>query len=130
MNPRQRISDWEREQAASLLAQHYTDGRLQHQEYDDRLGAVWTAQTNHDLDVVFSDLPRPPDLARPAAPPDGVRPGRKPIHWLLALVVLLVLSGMFEAPLWFAIFALPWLNGRRTGHRGWGHGGSRHPSPH
>ena len=56
----------------SDLAGHYADGRLDHEEYDERLDAIWTARTRADLAVLFSDLPRPqatypPGQARPAA---------------------------------------------------------------
>ena len=38
---------------------HYADGRLDHEEYDERLDAIWTARTRADLALLFSDLPRP-----------------------------------------------------------------------
>ena len=119
MDPRQRIGDAERERATSLLAQHYTDGRLEHEEYDERLDAIWTARTRHDLDVVFNDLPRQLGPVRPAAPtPPVVRRGRRPIPLLPVLAILIGLSILLEAPLWLAIFLLPVLNGRRAGHHG------------
>ena len=128
MDQRQRIGDAERERATSLLAQHYTEGRLEHEEYDERLDAIWTARTRQDLDVVFSDLPRQLGPVRPAAPPVVVRRGRRPIPWLPVLAILIGLSILLEAPVWLAIFFLPMINGRRTGHRGWAHGCSPHAS--
>jgi hypothetical protein len=81
-----RIGDAEREQAAAVLADHYAAGRLDHEEYAERLDAIWTARTGADLDVIFHDLPRP------VQPPPPVRlrgPGRLPFPVLavLALVV-------------------------------------------
>ena len=68
-----RIGDADRERAMADLAMHYADGRLDHEEYDERLDAIWTARTKADLRVLFDDLPRP-QAARPAP----VRPGPAP----------------------------------------------------
>lgn len=119
-NPGPRVGDAERERATSLLAQHYAEGRLEHEEYDERLDAIWTARTQHDLDVLFADLPQQMTPARspvrPAIP--AARRGRGPIPWLPVLALLIGLSILLRAPVWLAIFALPWLNARLTGHRG------------
>ena len=128
MDASQRIGDAERERATSVLAQHYAEGRLEHEEYDERLDAIWTARTRHDLDVLFTDLPRQLGPVRPAAAP-AVRRGRRPIPWLPVLAILIGLSIMLDgAPVWLAIFLLPMVNGHRTGHRGFGHGCSPHRS--
>lgn len=79
-----RIGDAERERAASALADHYAAGRLDHDEYSERLDAIWTARTRADLDVLFADLPR---LAAPEPPPRRRGLGALP----LPIVVLLVL---------------------------------------
>ena len=65
-DPRMRIADSDRERAMADLAMHYADGRLEHEEYDERLDAIWTARTRADLAVLFNDLPRP-QAAPPAA---------------------------------------------------------------
>ena len=120
VDPRQRIGDAERERATSLLAQHYADGRLDHEEYDERLDAIWTARTQQDLAVLFADLPRPVAAPRPA--PLAVR-RRKPLPFLPVLLILVALSVILEAPLFLAIFLLPYVNRRLTGRHGWaGHG--------
>ena len=125
MDARQRVGDAEREQAMSLLAQHYADGRLEHEEYDERLDAVWTARTRADLALLFADLPR--QVAPVRAPAPVARPrARRPIPWLPVLAILIGLSILLEAPVWLLIFFLPMVNGRRTGHRGFGHGCSPH----
>ena len=43
--PQTRISDADRERAMADLASHYAEGRLDHDEYDERLDAIWTART-------------------------------------------------------------------------------------
>jgi len=130
VDPRQRIGDAEREQATNLLAQHYADGRLEHEEYDERLDAIWTARTRQDLDLIFTDLPpRVVPVRRSAAP--AVPRGRRPIPWLPVLAILIGLTILLDgAPVWLAIFFLPAFNRRRTGRqgarRGFGHGCSPH----
>lgn len=113
VDPRQRIGDAERERATSLLAQHYADGRLDHEEYDERLDAIWTARTHQDLAVLFADLPRPVAPPRPA-PPAPRR--RRPLPLLPVLAILIALSIITHAPFWLAIFLLPMVNRRLAGH--------------
>lgn len=52
-----RIGDAEREQAQATLGDHYAAGRLDHDEYSERLDRIWAARTRADLDPVFTDLP-------------------------------------------------------------------------
>ena len=113
--PGMRIGDGDRERAMADLAQHYADGRLDHEEYDERLDAIWTARTRADLAVLFSDLPRPPVTYPPvrAAQPKGDRRFRLPLLPVLALLV--VLSVVTEAPLWLLVFPLMWFAHRRRG---------------
>ena len=73
-DPRTRIADSDRERAMSDLAGHYADGRLDHEEYDERLDAIWTARTRADLAVIFSDLPRP-QVTYPSPPARAPRRG-------------------------------------------------------
>ena len=116
-DPRMRIADSDRERAMADLAQHYADGRLDHEEYDERLDAIWTARTRADLAVLFNDLPRP-QAAQPARTPVRApgRPGRRSRFPLLpVLAVLIVLSVIADAPLFLLIFPLMWFAHRRRG---------------
>lgn len=54
-----RIGDDERHAAAASLGEHYSHGRLQAQEYEERVTAAYTARTAAELERLFSDLPRP-----------------------------------------------------------------------
>lgn len=103
MDPRTRIGDMERERAQSELARHYTDGRLDHDEYIERLDALWTAKTTADIRVLFSDLPRP--VAPPPARPLAVR-RRRQVPWLPVIAILIGLTLLFELPLWLLVFPL------------------------
>jgi hypothetical protein len=119
-DPRMRIADSDRERAMADLAMHYADGRLDHEEYDERLDAIWTARTRADLAVLFSDLPRP-QASQPARSPARVPRGagsRSRFPVLPVLAVLIVLSVIAEAPLFLLIFPLLWFAHRRQGHAG------------
>lgn len=58
-----RISDNERLTAMSSLAGHYTEGRLDDEEFDERSLAVSRARTRGDLRPLFADLPGQIDAA-------------------------------------------------------------------
>lgn len=111
-----RIADSDRERAMADLAGHYADGCLDHEEYDERLDAIWTARTRADLAVLFSDLPQPraqypQQPARMAGRPFGRRP-RFPL--MPVVVVLIALSALTNAPFWLLIFPLLLLRSRRA----------------
>lgn len=115
LDPHVRIADSDRERAMADLAVHYTDGRLDHEEYDERLDAVWTARTRADLAVLFADLPRQPVAYPPpvkAAAPRSRRRGRVPLLPVLAL--LIALSIIAGAPLWLLIFPLMFVRSRHA----------------
>lgn len=114
-DPRTRIADSDRERAMADLAGHYADGRLDHEEYDERLDAIWTARTRADLAVLFSDLPRP-QAAQPAAQarPQARSAGPRSRFPLLPVVaVLVLLSALTHAPFWLLMFPLMFLRSRR-----------------
>ncbi len=52
-----RVSDAEREAAAAELREHFASGRLNPDELDERLSAVFAAKTRADLTAPFTDLP-------------------------------------------------------------------------
>ena len=114
-DPRTRVSDADRERAMADLSGHYADGRLDHEEYDERLDAIWTARTRADLAVLFNDLPRPqatypPAATRPVPRRDGAR-RRFPL--LPVIAVLVLLSALTHAPFWLLIFPLLFFRSRR-----------------
>lgn len=132
LDPHVRIADSDRERAMADLAMHYTDGRLDHEEYDERLDAVWTARTRADLALLFDDLPRTPVAQPPVRTPAKAsssqrnrRRSRVPLLPVLAL--LIALSIIIEAPLWLLIFPLMLFRTRHGARRrpgdGPGHGG-------
>jgi hypothetical protein len=52
-----RVSDAEREAAATELREHFASGRLNSDELEERLSAAFAARTRGDLDALFTDLP-------------------------------------------------------------------------
>ena len=57
MDENLRLSDNERLTAMSSLASHFTEGRLDAEEFDDRSLAITRAKTRGELLPLFSDLP-------------------------------------------------------------------------
>jgi Flp pilus assembly protein TadB len=73
-----RVGDAERAAAADRLARHFSHGRLDQDDLDDRLDRVMHATTAGDLTEVFADLPadEPVPAAVAAGPPRPAAAGR------------------------------------------------------
>lgn len=54
-----RLSDADRDAAVAMLRQHVEAGRLDQQEFSDRMGAALAARFASDLEPLFTDLPAP-----------------------------------------------------------------------
>jgi GntR family transcriptional regulator len=91
-----RVGDADRDAVAAQLRDHYADGRLTHEELNERLDQAFAAKTTADLNTVMRDLPhasRPftgapaggawPEPAGPESPPGGVRGPGSPIEFRL-----------------------------------------------
>jgi Domain of unknown function (DUF1707) len=59
-NPNLRASDAERDAAADRLRQHHTDGRLDQDEFQERLDRCFAAKTVGELAELTRDLPDDP----------------------------------------------------------------------
>jgi hypothetical protein len=70
--PSLRVSDADREAAVSVLREHLAAGRLDHDEFSERVGAVLAARRAAELAEVLRDLP---ELA-PGGPAGQQRPVR------------------------------------------------------
>jgi Domain of unknown function (DUF1707) len=55
-----RVSDEQRERAASEIREHYAAGRLNDDELSERVQAAYSARTEQELRAVLADLPRLP----------------------------------------------------------------------
>src|SRR4029077_2952366 len=69
------VTDAEREASAAQLREHYAAGRLSLDEFQDRLDAVYRAQTVRDLGMVTDSLPHEGVVIPPAGPWGGYRGG-------------------------------------------------------
>lgn len=76
--PEMRASDGDRDKVASVLREHYAQGRLTTEEFDERLEQLYTSKTYGELAVLTSDLPDV-DLRRlpevPSRAPERARAG-------------------------------------------------------
>jgi hypothetical protein len=66
-----RVSDADRDAAISELGEHYQTGRLDTEEFGQRLDAAANARTRGDLDRLLADLPRPTAPAPQPVPQRG-----------------------------------------------------------
>jgi DUF1707 SHOCT-like domain len=116
MDDRIRISDSDRDRAASRLRDHYAEGRLTAEELDERVAATLKAKTAGDLRRVMADLPG----SGPSRPNPGPYYGPAPWAYrrrgprLLPLVLLLLIAALILPGGWifFAflkVFLLFWL---------------------
>lgn len=99
---RMRISDAERDQAASVLSEALAQGRLSAEEHAGRLDLIYAAKTRADIVPVVSDLPgASAALAEPAAEPatGGSRRGRRryPVR-LVSAFSAISRKGAWEVP--------------------------------
>jgi Domain of unknown function (DUF1707) len=114
-----RVSDAERNAVAERLAAHYSEGRLDQAEFDERVSRAMSAKTRGDLDGLFDDLPDPgpagaPGKGGPVSPAVSYRPRRRHSGFGRTVVlVVLVIAAMSIA--WHAItaftafaFFVPW----------------------
>jgi hypothetical protein len=129
-DPHLRASDADRERTVNLLREHHAVGRLDVEEFHERLNAAYTSKTLGDLNALLADLPaidlyRLPSASLKPAPASwvlGRRPGGTVAHrggqwaaWaatssVLALAWLLVgaVSGGLAWLPWFLLIVIPW----------------------
>jgi DUF1707 SHOCT-like domain len=59
-DPDLRASDADREATADRLRRHHTEGRIDSEEFQERIDRCYQAKTIGELDQLLSDLPREP----------------------------------------------------------------------
>jgi Flp pilus assembly protein TadB len=108
-----RVSDAERAEVADRLSKHYSDGRLDQAEFDERVDQAMRAKTQSDLSGLFDDLPgfeepepSPAPRTTKVAPRRGdERPHR---HHHLLFVVLMIVVAFGLAHVLVELY-IPWL---------------------
>jgi len=96
VDPQLRVSDAERADVADRLSKHYSDGRLDQAEFNERLDQAMKAKTQSDLNGLFADLPATEDPGtqvrqRTSAPPPRTR---RPRHRIIGLVLVIVIAAL------------------------------------
>jgi hypothetical protein len=106
-----RVSDAERQAVADRLAEHFSDGRLDHAEFDERVGRAMSAKTRADLAGLMDDLPETalPGTGAPAVPAPSGRLRRRPVRGFLTLVLIVVLLSAVGHATLHALTALLWI---------------------
>src|SRR3954451_19063661 len=139
---RMRAGTTDRQSAVDRLTRHFTEGRLQTDEFDERMGKAYSATYLDELPALFIDLPEDerPGFGRPSGNPEQYRkwsvaqgsPDRATRPWgpprggpprgliVVAVVVALFWVGvlthaLFLFPLIWLAFALS-VGGRRRRH--------------
>ncbi len=109
-----RVSDAERRAVADRLAEHFSDGRLDQAEFNERVGQAMSAKTRGDLRGLFDDLPEPgmPGVMVPGAgAPADVSPrhgGRRGYgNRLVALALIVVVTAAAAETV--VHMTVPWL---------------------
>lgn len=74
--PDLRVGDDDREATAAALREHYAQGRLTLEEFNQRIEAAFAAITRSQLTALTRDLPPVVAAARPLVPEPGVRQER------------------------------------------------------
>ena len=90
-----RVSDSERERVAQFLREQALEGRLDHEELEERLGGAYRAKTAGELQDLIEDLPHRRVAAAPARRP-AARRRRSGPHPLA--IVGMVLLGLIVLP--------------------------------
>lgn len=91
-----RISDADRDRAASVLSHALAEGRLTPQEHSDRLDAIFAAKTQADITPLISDLPNAAALAYPGYS-GAVATSRKRAR-LVAILGAITRKGAWQVP--------------------------------
>ena len=135
-SPEVRVGTADRERALAALSEHFSQGRLEVGEFEERAGMAAASRTFGDLVPVFADLPgglsaalAVPDATPPRAPrkkprprPAGAGLGRAIPASALLLMLLLVIV-VSHGWLFFMLFPIAGAFGHGGGPGHGGHGG-------
>lgn len=114
-----RVGDADREAMADVLRQHYAAGRLDAQEFEERIERCLMAKTFSDLDGLLDDLPplQPPAPEPGPPPPDRgyVLPPWQPAYLIPVAIAFIALAVLTHGrlfwlfwPLFFLFLFGPW----------------------
>ena len=127
VEPRMRAGDADRQRVVEQLGKHFADGRLDVDEFDERVGSAHAVVYLDEIPPLLADLPAgPAEPAEPASAP-ARRPRRAPdvpARAAIALVVGLllvwsVIGVVHGVPPFFAVLLLAVFLRHRRWHRRW-----------
>ena len=108
-DPNIRVSHAERTEVADRLSKHYGDGRLDEEEFNERLDRAMKAKTRADLNGLFADLPatdEPGKAVKAARQPDRRPANRRPVQRVLGLILITVVAIFVARALMWPFFGL------------------------
>lgn len=113
--PEVRVGTAEREAVQNELNEHFSQGRLEVPEFEERSSLVAGARTRSELDTVFHDLPRAPATVDPdaVAKPSQTRNWRHTVIGatpFIAVVLFFLLNGHFDQA-WLVFLLVPLVGG-------------------
>jgi hypothetical protein len=99
-----RIGDAERDRAIAALGDHFAAGRLNTEEFEQRVDQAIQARFNDDLEPLFVDLPRTvePSVESRSEHRPGANLAWSPVVWFAPLIVICALVAA-------VILSAPWL---------------------
>lgn len=98
-----RVSDAERNAVTERLATHYSDGRLDQAEFDERVSKAMSAKTRGDLDGLFDDLPDPEPAGASRKGAQAVPYRRRRRGGFFRTLLLVVLAMVVVSMTWHAL---------------------------
>jgi hypothetical protein len=99
-----RASDAERSATAELLRRHHAEGRLDTDEFEERVERCYAAKTRGELDALTRDLPHP--RRQHAQRPRQPRRAPRPLALFLAISVLIAVSVATDAHMLWLVWPL------------------------
>lgn len=130
-DPELRCADADRERAVATFREHYAEGRLSLDEFQERSTAAYAAKTFGDLVPLSRDLPALPEPEAPQQPDADVPSRQRQAARFVPLLVFAVVCAAWigasigtghSGALWPAIIVMFIMFGRRAG----GCGGRAH----
>ena len=136
--PRMRAGHTDRQDTVDRLTRHFTEGRLDPTEFDERVAKAYAATHLDQLPVLLEDLPEDQHRRVDRAPtpwngPQRPQVRRPPPVLAIILVVALLMSigaithGFFPFPLFWVVLVIFFImSGRRRRYGSYHHGHNRY----
>jgi hypothetical protein len=118
-NPNLRAADADREHTAERLRESHSEGRLDLDEFQQRLERCYRSKTIGELDALVRDLPRHDEYAEQPSLGWFRHPGLRLAPLVIALIVVLAAIGHHLFWLWIPLVFLFWRTSWWRRRRSW-----------